>query len=261
MNTWAFSCLVRDVVDGAQALLPVVKDLVADFLNLVGTADKSASNYVPRVRVRIEDYAHTKPGGVGRLPSRFTTTSGDRQQWVVSIVSSVQGEPVKGSLNVNELMTILYYRGYLSIKDKAYLIIPNYEVLYAWLDLIGVDLSANRLVSGVGWRSAPVDRLISGECLKFIEHVERVLEAQDQKRNPIQTYEPPFWMLASLILLLFLDSSRHDVTREISTSQGRFDLVVKPRRGVINDGGRGPLGVLIKTKQADPKTVDKDTPS
>ncbi|KAJ1675936.1 hypothetical protein EV182_000295 [Spiromyces aspiralis] len=253
-----FSRLVRDVVGGAMVLLPVVKDLVADFLNLVGTADKSASNYVPRVRVRIEDCTHTtKLGGVGSLPSRFTTTSGDRQQWVVSITSSVQGKPAKDSLDVNELMTLLYYHGYLSIKDRAYLTIPNYEALCAWLGLIDVDHSVNRLVSGMGGKPVLVDHLLSGEYLKFIEHVERVLEVQNRKRDAIQTYEPSFRILASLMLSLSLDSSKYDVAREITISQGRFDIVVKPRRGVINDGDRGPLGVLIEVKQAGPNAVDR----
>ncbi|KAJ1679806.1 hypothetical protein EV182_001291 [Spiromyces aspiralis] len=261
-DIWMPTYWSRSVVDEVLALLPVIKDLVADFLNLVGTADKSASNYVPRVRVRIEDYTHTtKLGGVGSLPSRFTTTSGDRQQWVVSITSSVQGKPARDSLDVNELMTLLYYHGYLSIKDKAYLIIPNYEALCAWLDLIGVSPMANRLVSGMGGKPVLVDHLLSGEYLEFIKHIERVLEVQNRKQDPIQTYEPPFRVLASLMLSLSLDSSKYDVAHEISISQGRFDIVVKPRRGVINDGGRGPLGVLIEVKQAGPDAVDKDAPS
>ncbi|KAJ1678699.1 hypothetical protein EV182_003526 [Spiromyces aspiralis] len=261
-DKWRSFFWVQDVADGVLALLPVVKDLVTDFLNLVGTADKSASNYLPRVRVRIEDCTHTiELGGVGSLPSRFTTISSDRQQWVVSITNSVQDMPTRDSLDVNELMTLLYYRGYLSIKDKAYLTIPNYEALCAWLDLIDVNLSANRLVSGMGGKPVLVDRLHSGEYLEFIEHVERVLQVQNRERNPIQTYEPPFRVLASLMLSLSLDSSKYDVAREISISQGRFDLVVKPRRGIINDADRGPLGVLIEVKQAGPDAVDKDAPS
>ncbi|KAJ1669613.1 hypothetical protein EV182_008679, partial [Spiromyces aspiralis] len=59
------------------------------------------------------------------------------------------------------------------------------------------------------------------------------------------------------MLSLSLDLSKYDVAREISISQGRFDIVVKSRRGVINDGGRGPLGALIEVRQADPDAVNR----
>ncbi|KAJ1676188.1 hypothetical protein EV182_008686, partial [Spiromyces aspiralis] len=175
---------------GTEELMLVIRDLVVDFLNLVNATDGPASNYVPRVRVRIVDFTHaTKSlGDVGRLPSHITTTNSDRQQRVISIANSVQGRPAKGSLGVDEFMTMLYYHGYLSIKDKTYLTIPNYEVLCAWLELIGIGSSANRLISGMDGRPVLVDHLLSGKYLEFIEHIKRALKVQNQGIT-IGTYE------------------------------------------------------------------------
>ncbi|KAJ1669089.1 hypothetical protein EV182_008923, partial [Spiromyces aspiralis] len=132
-------------------------------------------------------------------------------------------------------MTMLYYHGYLSIKDEAYLTIPNYEVLYAWLDLVGMDRLADRLVSGVGGRPVLVDLLLSGEYPEFIEHVEHALEAQGQEITA-ETHEFFYQRLLSLMLSLFLDSSKYDVAREGATSRGRPVIVVKPRLGAADDG-------------------------
>ncbi|KAJ1675900.1 hypothetical protein EV182_000346 [Spiromyces aspiralis] len=255
------AALVRyfDMAGGTEELMPVIRDLVVDFLNLVNATDGPASNYVPRVRVSIEDFepATESLGDVKRLPSHTTTISGDEQQRVISIASSVQGRPAEGSLSVDEFMTLLYYRGYLSIKDKAYLTIPNHEVLYAWLELIGMDSLADRLVSGMDGRPVLVDHLLSGKYPRFIEHVKRALKVQNQGIT-IGTYEVTFQMFLSLLLSFFLDSAKYDITREISTNLGKSDIVVKPRLEAADDGsGRGPVGVLIEVKRADPDTVDE----
>ncbi|KAJ1678229.1 hypothetical protein EV182_004505 [Spiromyces aspiralis] len=248
---------------GTRELMPVIQDLVADFRNLVDATDRSASNYVPRVRVRIGDFtrAARSLGDVGGLPSHTTTTSGDEQQRVISIANSVQDRPAEGSLSVNEFMTMFYYHGYLSVKDKAYLTIPNHEVLCAWLDLIRMDSSANRLVGGVGGRTGLVDLLLSGEHPKFIKYVEHALEAQGQGITA-ETHETFYRRLLSMTLSLFLDSSKYDIACEVATNQGKADIVVKPRRGAGADSnGRWPVGVLIEVKRADPRTVDRDAHS
>ncbi|KAJ1679592.1 hypothetical protein EV182_001733 [Spiromyces aspiralis] len=248
---------------GTEKLLPVIQDLVVDFLNLVDATDGPVSDYVPRVGVLIEDFtrAARSLGDVGGLPSHITTISGDEQQRVISIASSVQGRPAEGSLSVDEFMTLLYYHGYLSIKDKAYLTIPNYEVLYAWLGLIGMDLLADRLISDTDGQQVLVDLLLSGEYLEFIKHVEYALEAQGQGITA-ETHETFYRMLLSLMLSLFLDSSKYDVACEVPTNQGEAAIVVKPRRGVANDGsGRRPVGVLIEVRRADPRTVDGEAHS
>ncbi|KAJ1680304.1 hypothetical protein EV182_000252 [Spiromyces aspiralis] len=248
---------------GTEKLLPVIRDLLVDFRNLVDATDGPVPNYVPRVRVRIEEFgpAARSLGDVGRLPSHITTISDDEQQRVISIASSVQGRPAEGSLSVDEFMTLLYYHGYLSIKDKAYLTIPNYEVLYAWLGLIGMDLLADRLISDTDGQQVLVDLLLSGEYLEFIKHVEYALEAQGQVIT-IETLEVTFQMFLSQLLSLFLDSSKYDIAREVPTNQGEADIVIKPRRGVADDGsGRRPVGVLIEVKRADPRTVDGEARS
>ncbi|KAJ1680279.1 hypothetical protein EV182_000297, partial [Spiromyces aspiralis] len=157
---------------GIEKLMPVIQDLVADFLNLVDATDGPAFNYEPRVRVRIEEFGPTTTslGDVGRLPSHITTSTGDEQQRVISIASNVQGRPAEGSLSVDEFMTLLYYHGYLSIKDKAYLTIPNYEVLYAWLELIEIDRLTDRLISDMDGQTVLIDLLLSGEYPEFIKH-------------------------------------------------------------------------------------------
>ncbi|KAJ1680287.1 hypothetical protein EV182_000305 [Spiromyces aspiralis] len=248
---------------GIEKLLPVIRDLVVDFRNLVDATDGPVPNYVPRVRVRIEDFvpATKSLGDVGGLPNHITTISGDEQQGVISIASSVQGKPAEGSLSVDEFMTLLYYHGYLSIKDKAYLTIPNYEVLYAWLELIEIDRLADRLISGMDGQTVLIDLLLSGEYPEFIKHVKRVLEAQGQG-IAAETHETFYRMLLSLTLSLFLDSSKYDIAREVSINQGRPAIVVKPRRGVADNGsGRRPVGVLIEVKRADPDTVDGEAHS
>ncbi|KAJ1679080.1 hypothetical protein EV182_002768 [Spiromyces aspiralis] len=255
-----------NMAGGTKELIPVIQELVIDFLKLVDATDESvteepASNYVPRFRVNLVDFkpATQRFGDAVRLPSHIDTASSDgEQQWVVSIANSVQGAPATGSLNINEFMTLLYYHGYLSIKDKAYLTIPNYEVLCAWLDLIGMGSSATRLISGMDGRPVLVDHLLSGRYLEFIKHLERILEVQKQGFT-IGTYEVSYQMLMSLMLSVFLDSAKYDVAREVVTNQGRADIVVMPRRGAADDGsGRGPMGVLIEIKRADPTKVDAD---
>ncbi|KAJ1674878.1 hypothetical protein EV182_002383 [Spiromyces aspiralis] len=255
---------------GTEKLMPVIQDLVVDFLNLVDATDGSAPNYVPRVRARIEGYTRAIENSrdiMERLPKHFITSDGVNQ-WIISIANSVQGRPAKGSLSVNEFMTLLYYHGYLSIKDKAYLMIPNYEVLCAWLDLIGMDRLADRLISGVGGRPVLVDRLLSGEYPEFIEHVEHALEAQGQGITAGMP-ETFYQGLLSMMLSLFLDSSKYDVVCEVATNQGRPAIVVKPRLGAADDGTtegsgggscRGPAGVLIEVKRADPDTVGEKSP-
>ncbi|KAJ1680291.1 hypothetical protein EV182_000277 [Spiromyces aspiralis] len=98
-----------DMAGGTEELLPVIQDLVVDFHNLVDATDRPVSDYVPRVRVRIVDFAPatTSLGDVGRLPSHITTISSDEQQRVISIASSMQGRPAEGSLSVDEFMTLL----------------------------------------------------------------------------------------------------------------------------------------------------------
>ncbi|KAJ1675076.1 hypothetical protein EV182_001984 [Spiromyces aspiralis] len=239
-----------DMADGTRFLLPVIQDLVADFLNLVDATDGPAPNYDPRVRFRTERYMsdiEDPDNTMERMPWCVTTSDGV-DQWAISIADSVQGAPATGILGANGFMTTLYYRGCLSVKDEAYLTIPNYEVLCAWLDLVGMDRLADRLVSGVGGRPVLVDRLLSGEYPEFIEHVEHALEAQGQEITA-ETHETFYRGLLSLMLSLFLDSAKYDVIRE-------------PRLRAADDGsGRKCAGVLIEVKRADPDTVDGDARS
>ncbi|KAJ1674551.1 hypothetical protein EV182_003053 [Spiromyces aspiralis] len=255
-----------NMAGGTKELMPVIQELVIDFLNLVDATDESvteepASNYVPRFRVNLEDFtlAARHFGDAVRLPSHIDTPSSDgEQQWVVSIANSVQGVPATGSLNINEFMTLLYYQGYLSIKGKTYLTIPNYEVLCAWLDLIGMGSSASRLVCGMDGRPVMIDLLLSCEYLEFIKHVALNLEAQNQGFT-VETLEVTYQVFLATMLTFYVDSAKYDVSREVVTNQGRADIVVKPRRGAADDGsGRGPMGVLIEIKRADPTKVDPD---
>ncbi|KAJ1680292.1 hypothetical protein EV182_000278 [Spiromyces aspiralis] len=124
-----------------------------------------------------------------------------------------------------------------------------------------MDLLADRLISDTDGQQVLVDLLLSGEYLEFIKHVKRVLEAQGQG-IAAETHETFYRMLLSLTLLLFLDSSKYVIAREVFINQGRPAIVVKPRRGIADNGsGRRPVGVLIEVKRADPDTVDGEAHS
>ncbi|KAJ1674468.1 hypothetical protein EV182_003212 [Spiromyces aspiralis] len=249
---------------GIRCWILEIWKFVVDFLNLVNAANGSVPNYEPQIRFCMvyNPRAIKNPEDVlAKMQWRFITGAGV-DQCVVSIADSVEIMSAIDSLNVREFMTMLYHRGCLSVKDGAYLMIPNYEVLCAWLDSIGLDRLADRLVSGVSGRPVLVDHLLSGEYPEFIEHVERVLEAQGRE---ITAWMPKYFYqgLLSMMLSLFLDSSKYDIAHKVSIDIGRPTVVVKPRLGATDDGttegsGRESVGVLIEIKQASPWTVDKD---
>ncbi|KAJ1677618.1 hypothetical protein EV182_005797, partial [Spiromyces aspiralis] len=99
---------------------------------------------------------------------------------------------------------------------------------------------------------------------EFIEHVEHALEAQGQ-RITTRMSETFYQGLLSLMLSLFLDSSKYDVVCEVATNQERSAIVVKPRLGAADDdttesgdggSGRESVGVLIEVKHADTDIAD-----
>ncbi|KAJ1676356.1 hypothetical protein EV182_008358, partial [Spiromyces aspiralis] len=124
-----------------------------------------------------------------------------------------------------------------------------------------MDSSADRLISGVDGQQVLVDLLLSGEYPKFIKHVEHTLAAQNQGVNA-EMDGVAFLMSLALMLSLFLESSKYDVPRKVTTNKEKAVIVVKPRCGAAADSnGRRPVGILIKVKRADPRTVDGEAHS
>ncbi|KAJ1674582.1 hypothetical protein EV182_002981 [Spiromyces aspiralis] len=230
----------RHVKKIAGNFAPMVRGRHVSVHNAKGMrAEEEMQKHSPRARALMSDDA-ALPNN--RLRSTTTSSTGSNRA-----PARVTGDVV--SVGTTDWIRL--------VRDNKHLV-DKTDLL---LDIMKYDSSANRLVSGVGGRQVLIDLLLSGEYPKFIKHVEHALEAQNQMVTA-ETHGTFYRMFLSMMLSVFLDSSKYDVTREVATNQGRADIVVKPRFGAANgSSGRGPVGVLIEVKRANPKTVDKDAPS
>ncbi|KAI9346603.1 hypothetical protein BDR26DRAFT_855819 [Obelidium mucronatum] len=171
---------------------------------------------------------------IGQVPTGIT----------LKINDSLRYDSLQSNIEDEDVWTLLYFAGYLAVRNDGKYYIPNMEVSFEWLSWVLPNVHVPKSFQSI------IKILLCGDIPEFARLLPEIIISSFSYYDvggPIPgSISEAFYHAFVLGLLFSGRDSGYDIESNREAGTGRFDLVLRPQRHLPPDA----LGIIIEFKVA-----------